>query len=157
MNDEIEIIECKTTSDYNIGKSITKDYMKWLNMDLCFQNVDAEFKEFKRMYSKPKGSYIYVKYKNKIAGGVGCRKLENNICEMKRLFVYEDMQGLGIGKFLCLKIIKIAKELEYQKMRLDTIEKLDKAILLYQKLGFYNIAKYRENPDPTVRYMELKL
>jgi len=76
---------------------------------------------------------------------------------MKRLYVYPNYQGSKIGLQLCETILTIAKKLRYQKMRLDTIAKLDKAIRLYQFLGFYEIEKYCENPDETAQFMEIML
>lgn len=151
------IIKCESTNDFTIAKTITRDYIKWLDMNLSFQDIDKEFKLFEKIYSQPAGCFIYAQHNNVVAGGVGCRKFEKDICEMKRLFVYEKMRDKGIGKRLCLEIISIAKILGYKKMRLDTIAKLNKAIKLYENIGFYDIPKYRENPDPTARYMEIQL
>ncbi len=147
----------RSVNDFNIAKAITRDYIKWLDMDLSFQDIEKEFETFDKMYAKPGGCFIYAKYNNIVTGGVACKKLEECICEMKRLFVYDNMCGKRIGKKLCNEIISIAKGLGYRKMRLDTIEKLDKAIKLYENIGFYDIPKYRNNPDKTVRYMELNL
>ena len=157
MLNNISIHICQSEEEFDIAKSITIDYMEWLGIDLCFQNIDDELERFEKIYSKPEGCYIYAKYNNLVAGGVGCRKLKRSICEMKRLYVYEKFQRIGIGKILCEKIISVSKTLGYNKMRLDTISKLNKAINLYEKIGFKVIAKYRENPDPSVCYMELYL
>ena len=92
-----------------------------------------------------------------IAGGVAIRKLDSKVCEMKRLFVYSSSQGKGLGEVLCNKIISIAREVGYCKMRLDTVSKLKSAIGLYKKIGFYQIEAYCPNPDPTVKYMELEI
>ncbi len=131
--------------------------MDWLGFDLCFQGIDKEFDTFDKMYNQPDGCFIYAKHKGKIAGGVGIRKLEDGICEMKRLYVYDEFRGYKIGLKLCNEIISIAKTMAYQKMKLDTIAKLDKAIKLYESLGFYYIEQYRENPDNTARFMEIVL
>lgn len=157
MNSEISIHICDTPQDFEIAKSITLDYFKWLGMDLDFQNTDKEFKDFERMYAYPIGCFIYAKINNEIVGGVGTRRLTDDICEMKRLYIYEDYQGRGIGRLLCNKIISISKTLGYTKMRLDTVSKLESAIALYEKIGFKEIPKYYENPDVTTKYMEIEL
>jgi ribosomal protein S18 acetylase RimI-like enzyme len=157
MNPELEIITCTTDYDFSIAKKLTKDYMEWLGFDLCFQNIDKEFATFDKMYNQPIGCFIYAKYKGDLAGGVGIRFLEDEVCEMKRLYVYTDYQGLNIGLKLCEEIMSIAKTMAYKKMRLDTIAKLKKAIKLYEYLGFYEIDEYCENPDDTVKYMEIIL
>jgi GNAT superfamily N-acetyltransferase len=153
----IQLIRCNTGQDFIVAKCITSDYMIWLNIDLSFQNTTKEYEEFSAMYSAPNGGYIYLKKEEEIAGGVAFRTFSSGICEMKRLFVYPRFQGLGIGKLLSEAIIQLAKEYGYKKMRLDTIEKLNSAIHIYKKLGFYEIEKYRENPDKTAKYMELSL
>jgi len=157
MKNECTIHTCKSKDDYEIAKVITKDYMQWLGMDLDFQNTDKEFQVFETMYGEPEGCFIYATKENVVIGGVACRKLGPGICEMKRLFVYESYQGNGVGRVLCDELIKISKELGYNKMRLDTISKLESAIALYEKIGFYEISAYYPNPDATVKYMELDL
>lgn len=148
---------CESEQDFAIAKLITQDYMEWLGMDLKFQNTDKEFQVFETMYGKPKGCFIYATIEEEVVGGVAVRKLESDICEMKRLFVYKTSQGKGLGRVLCDKIISISKELGYRKMRLDTVSKLESAIALYEKVGFYEIPAYYPNPDPTVKYMELEI
>lgn len=157
MCQEIIISLCNSTQDFEIAKLLTKDYMAWLGMDLGFQNVDKEFENFKRMYSAPAGAFIYAKIGGKVVGGVGVRRQMDTICEMKRLFIYENNQGKGLGRVLSKNIISISKELGYEKMRLDTVSKLKSANALYDKLGFKDIPAYYTNPDKTVRYMELEL
>jgi len=149
---------CMSARDFEKAKKITSDYIAWLGIDLCFQNVDDEFAEFENMYSKPGGCFlIAVSEKNEVLGGVGLRKLTSKICEMKRLFVYPQYLKKGIGRGLCLELIAEAKSFGYNKMRLDTLSRLVAANKLYEQLGFYEIAPYRINPDPTAKYMELKL
>ena len=152
------IKSCKTISDYEAAKRITKDYIKWLGIDLTFQKVESELSGFKEMYSPPKGFYLiaFTKSSN-IAGGVGLREFSPDICEMKRLYVYPKYLRLGIGEALCRELITQAKKLGYLKMRLDTIGKLKAANRLYDKLGFYEIEPYRDNPDKTARFMEFQL
>lgn len=154
MKENFTIHICSSKKDFKIAKTITHDYMQWLGMDLNFQNIDKEFQVFETMYGKPDGCFIYATVNDEIVGGIAIRKLNAEICEMKRLFVYEKFQSMGIGRVLCDEIIAISKELGYNKMRLDTVSKLESAIALYQKMGFYEIPAYYPNPDPTVKYLE---
>ena len=83
--------------------------------------------------------------------------LEAEVCEMKRLFVYDQFKSKGTGRRLCTALIQAATGIGYEKMRLDTLERMKEAIKLYEKLGFKKIEPYRFNPDPTAKYMELHL
>ena len=152
-----EITICNTPEDYNNAKILTQDYMAWLGEDLFYQGIDKERDTFHIMYNKPTGSFIFIKVDNEIAGGVGVRALEDGICEMKRLFVYDKFRGHKLGKLLSEELIKISKELGYNKMRLDTIPRLNSAMKLYRELGFYEIPKYYNNPDKSVVYFEKEL
>jgi ribosomal protein S18 acetylase RimI-like enzyme len=128
---------CESTEEFKKAKKLACDYIEWLKMDLSFQNVDDEFSEFEKMYSKPYGCFlIAVTEKDEVLGGVGLRKLTHDICEMKRLFVYPEYLKRGIGKRLCLELNMQAKSMGYKKIRLDTIARLETANKLYKKLGF---------------------
>ena len=157
MKEDLTIHICNSKEGFTIAKTITQDYMGWLGMNLNFQNTEKEFQVFEAMYGKPNGCFIYATMNEEILGGVAIRKLDLEICEMKRLFVYNSFQGNGVGKLLCDSIISIASELGYSKMRLDTVAKLKSAIRLYAKMGFYEIEAYCPNPDSTVKYMELEI
>ena len=149
---------CESADDFEKAKNLARDYIDWLDMDLTFQDVDGEFRDFENMYSNPRGCFLIAcTEKEVIAGGVGLRMLTKDICEMKRLFIYPEFLGKGIGKKLCLELILQAKSMGYKKMRLDTLARLEAANKLYKKLEFYKIEPYRENPDPTAKYLELKL
>lgn len=152
MNTELSL--CQSLESYESAKQITLTYMRWLNMDLCFQKVDDELKNFAQMYGPPQGAYLLAKVSNESAGGLGIRLWEKDICEMKRLYVRERFQGMGLGKALCIKSLEIAKSLGYRTMRLDTVPRLVVANKIYESLGFYDIPKYRDNPDPFARFME---
>lgn len=153
----IEIKSCSTDSDYSRAVQITNDYIAWLNMDLSFQDIANELSDFPSMYGPPNGFFLLAWYKGKLAGGVGLRMLQSKVCEMKRLFVYDEFKNKGVGRSLCTALIKKARNLGYEKMRLDTLGRMKSAIGLYESLGFKEIESYRFNPDPTTKYMELVL
>lgn len=153
----IDIRQCVTEMDFSIAIQITRDYISWLNMDLSFQDIDKEFSDFPSMYGPPRGLFLVAWSGGVAAGGVGLRVFAAPVCEMKRLFVYDQYKHRGIGSDLCSRLIQEAKGLGYKKMRLDTLGHMQAAIGLYKELGFEEIEPYRFNPDPTTRYMELDL
>lgn len=153
----LEIKKCSTKADFFQAMQVTKDYIIWLDMDLSFQNIDDELSAFHTIYGPPNGSFLLAWHKGELAGGVGLRLLETKVCEMKRLFVYDEFKNKGVGRSLCKAIIQEAKSLGYHKIRLDTLGRMKAAIRLYESLGFMEIEPYRFNPDPTTRYMELNL
>ena len=77
---------------------------------------------------------------------------------MKRLYLRPEFRGKGIGRVLAERIIAEARQVGYQRVRLDTVEPVMKdAVEMYRKLGFKEIAPYCANPIAGALYMELQL
>jgi ribosomal protein S18 acetylase RimI-like enzyme len=158
MKTNIIIYEASTKNDIEEAKSLFIEYAKSLDFDLCFQGFDEELETLPGKYSLPEGIIYLAKLNDRIAGCIALRKLEDGICEMKRLYVRPDCRGHKLGKLLCDKLIDKAMVMGYKKMRLDTISHLMKdAIKLYKSYGFYEIPAYYDNPQEGVVYMELNL
>ena len=64
---------------------------------------------------------------------------------------------MKIGRALAESVIQHARRVGYARMRLDTLDKLDKALSLYKSLGFQEIAPYRDYATVEAFFMELTL
>jgi ribosomal protein S18 acetylase RimI-like enzyme len=138
-------------------RALVLEYIKWLNQDLSFQNIDEELNRFPEKYDEPDGALIIAKENDTVVGCVGLKKLDDKTCEMKRLFVDNNYRGKGIGKKLVEMIIEEAKLKNYEKMRLDTLDTMESALGIYYKTGFYKIEPYYNNPHIGVVYLEKKI
>jgi len=158
MHRDFRIFDAVNDQDFSETKKLFTEYAESLNFDLCFQGFDIELANLPGKYAPPDGFILLAEYESKIAGCIALRKLEDGICEMKRLFVRPEFRGFGIGKKLCDELILRAKNMGYSKMRLDTIKKqMKEAIKLYKSYGFYEIEPYYNNPQEGVMYMQLSL
>jgi putative acetyltransferase len=147
------IIRAATIEDLDEIRVMLREYAAWLEVDLCFQNFEEELAGLPGEYQPPRGRLL-------IAEGAGCvalRAIDDDICEMKRLYVRPEQRGSGLGRRLVLEIISEARAIGYRRMRLDTMPKMDRAQGLYASLGFREIAAYRYNPEPGARFLELEL
>jgi putative acetyltransferase len=134
------------------------EYAQSLGFSLCFQNFDKELAELPGDYAPPDGRLLLAEYESQLAGCVALHKLEAGICEMKRLYLRPQYRGKGLGRDLADRIIAEARQIGYERMRLDTIgPEMKDAVAMYRKLGFTDIAPYRTNPNPGTLYMELAL
>ena len=124
---------------------------------LDIQNYDEEITHLEEKYGVP-GGRLYLAYGNgKLAGCIGLRKIDEQNCEMKRLYVRSEFRGNHIGDHLIQKIIGDAKEIGYSYMLLDTLPFLKSAIYLYKKYGFCERESYNNSPMSTSIYMSLNL
>lgn len=153
----LKIIQAATKESIETVKTLIRDYAESLEFDLDFQNFDQEMDDFPGQYALPKGRLYLAMDENQPAGCVALRDLGDGICEMKRLYVKPDYRGQKIGRLLAQTVIRAARELGYERMRLDTIPSMKQANVLYKALGFKEIAPYRFNPIEGAAFFELHL
>lgn len=153
----IEIYPVETGEDLEIAKQLFIEYADSLGFDLGFQDFEEELANLPGDYARPEGYLLLAKYRDKVAGCVGLRKLSDGICEGKRLYVRPEYRGLKIGRKLVEAIITEARRIGYSRVRGDTVPSMQAAQALYTSLGFKEIGPYRYNPIEGVKFMELKL
>jgi GNAT superfamily N-acetyltransferase len=139
-------------------RRLFREYESWLGLSLCFQGFEEELQTLPGKYAEPEGRLFIAYVDDEPAGCIGLRKLEDGICEMKRLYLRPVARGHGLGNALIERLITVAKEVGYKKMRLDTFPpKMGKAVGLYESHGFRTIEPYYDNPHGGTLFMELDL
>jgi putative acetyltransferase len=134
------------------------EYAQSLGFSLCFQSFDQEVAALPGDYAPPTGRLLLATLENQPAGCAGLHKLDQEVCEMKRLYVRPQFRGEGLGRELAKRVIASAHEIGYKKLRLDTVEPMmQAAVAMYRTLGFREIEPYRTNPIDGALYMELEL
>lgn len=144
-------------SDLPEIKKLFTEYADSLGVSLDFQHFNEELAGLPGDYAPPDGRLLIAFSGGQAAGCIALRKLEKGICEMKRLYVRPSFQGKQIGRRLAEALIRDAKKIGYEKMRLDTLPTMKTAQVLYASLGFYEIPPYRHNPVAGSVFMELNL
>jgi GNAT superfamily N-acetyltransferase len=151
----IELFQAEAKEDIEDARAIFREYERWLGMSLCFQSFEEELATLPGKYSPPEGRLYLARIQGSIAGCIALRKLDEGICEVKRLYLRESARGQGIGLALIEKLIDDARAIGYARMRLDTHPpKMGKAVSIYEAHGFYEIPPYYDNPHSSVLFME---
>jgi len=146
--------------EMNQIRELFREYQQALGEDLCFQSFEAELENPLKKYVLNKGAIILAYHENEVCGCIALQSLadkDEGVCEMKRLYVRPAFRKLGIGRLLVDKLLEVAREKGYKKMKLDTLKRLGPAIDLYITYGFVTTQPYYANPLGDVVYMEKDL
>ena len=167
----IKILNATTDDQLNHVRDLIRAFVAWhrqrhqADLSLIDQYFDAkafeeELATLPGKYAPPKGRLQLALYDDQPAGCIALRELDTQICEMKRMFVYPELQGKGIGRALAETLIREAQTIGYTRMQLDTSVRQVEAQNLYRSLGFKEITPYYELPEELkswLVFMELSL
>lgn len=94
----------------------------------------------------PSGAYL-VGYEGDVAvTGGGLRHLDQGVAEIKRMFVRPPARSRGVARALLAALEATARELGYQRVRLDTGPKQVHGLALYRSAGYEDVPPYNDNP-----------
>jgi ribosomal protein S18 acetylase RimI-like enzyme len=153
----LKIIPVKSKLSINQARELVLEYATSLEFDLGFQDFERELSELPGEYAPPDGCLLLAIDEGQLAGCAALKKINGDMCEMKRLYVRPEFRGRGVGRQLARAIIEEARKIGYTRMRLDTVPSMRAATALYRSLGFKEIAPYRYNPIKGALFMELNL
>ena len=79
----------------------------------------------------------------------GVKRLPDGACEIKKMFVVKEARGHGVARALLEALERLARELGYGVVRLDTGPLQTRARRMYERAGYVEIANYNANPVAT--------
>jgi len=170
-SNEIKIVAATSEADVYHVRNLVNGFVKWhLNRhleDTALINKYFDPKDFEKelaslpgKYSMPAGRLLLAFYNDHPADCVAFKRIDDHSCEMKRMLVYPEFHGKGIGQALAKAIILEAKKIGYSSMKLDTSNRQIEAQKSYRGFGFKNTEAYSELPGKLKNwlvFMELKL
>ncbi len=154
--------EINTPQTIADAKQLLTEYGNYMYKELdLVDGKDSFYEKLKKFpgdeYEKPNGVFIVAYHKAIPVGIAGLRRFDATACEMKRMYVRPEHRGLKIGEALCIEVIKLAKELGFTQILLDTNREMIAAIDLYKKFSFKEISPYCINVNRNPVYMGLDI
>lgn len=144
----ISIQYARSADDLTASAKLFRAYAESLDINLAFQDFDAEMRNFPGKYAPPNGEILLARDQHGTA--VGCVALRpimpDRCCELKRLYISPAGRGLGIGRKMVDTILDVAGRMGYNEIKLDTLPFMTRAISLYKQAGFVPTAPYYTTP-----------
>jgi len=131
-----------------------------LEESIAYHESRGELKDMddiKQIYFKNNGIFLVMTDDDQLIGTGAVRRLESNICELKRLWLLPEYHDKGLGYRMMQELLSFAREKGYERMRLKTDPVYQKrAVEFYKRLGFYEIPISNATDDEDI-LMEIML
>ncbi len=157
----VTLMNPSSATDMEAVRDIFREYAGTLNVDLAFQDFEAELARLPGDYAAPRGHLLLAVVEGAIAGCCALRPLDAadypNASEMKRLYVRKAFRGFGLGRELAEAMLDQARRAGYACVLLDTLDGMESARALYADLGFEQIPPYYHNPIAGSHYLKVDI
>ena len=113
------------------------DVLKEYDLKPDPSSTDKDLKDIESSYFKRGGTFLVLEAKDgSIVGAYGLYPMEEQTCELRKMYLQKAYRGKGLGKFLMEDALARARRLGFKKMVLETASVLKEAIALYKSYGF---------------------
>jgi DNA-binding MarR family transcriptional regulator len=94
----------------------------------------------------PTGAFLVASVEGKSVGCGAVRGLSTRIGSIRRMWVAEEVRGLGVGRRILAALEDEAARLGFTRVRLETNRALREAISLYRASGYREVAPFNAEP-----------
>ena len=129
------MFKVKESKDYEVIKDLFKEYSKIKGAEGCFVSFDKEISDLGGFYA---GGAILLGFEDEIPiACIAIRKMDNNKCEGKRLFIKPEYRGKGYARKMMNAMLEEAKKLGFKELVFTTRpEVMAIGYGLYKRMGF---------------------
>jgi GNAT superfamily N-acetyltransferase len=92
------------------------------------------------------GAFVMIYSDGAPVAGGGVKRLDDDACEIKRMYVVPSARGNGHATRLLAALEDEARRLGYATVRLDTGEHQPQAQAMYERAGYAPIGNFNANP-----------
>lgn len=125
------------------AQALMREYFSWFfalvpgsETDPTFRGWEDELEAIPGVCIPPSGSYLLATLNGQPAGCVTLKPVDQQHCELKRLYVRPTFRGHNLGKQLVDAFMQSARSLGYQYAVLDSHRSMAMAHDIYKSAGF---------------------
>jgi putative acetyltransferase len=123
--------DCKAVT--SLVYSVLKEYGLKSDPDV----TDADLADIEQSYFAKGGVFFVLEDKDgSIVGAYGLYPLEDQLCELRKMYLHKSYRGKGLGKLLLDSALAQVRDLGFTRVTLETASVLKEAIALYKSYGF---------------------
>jgi ribosomal protein S18 acetylase RimI-like enzyme len=157
------------STDIDTIRGLFRDYRQWLadhrdtaasadsNVKKGLGQIDQQIAELPGAYGAPRGEVILAFAQGALVACGALRELEPKVGEIKRIYVRADHRGPGFGPRLTRALLRRARALGFERVRVDTLPTMVAAIQFYQEMGFDPTPPYWPHPVPGALFFEYRI
>jgi GNAT superfamily N-acetyltransferase len=97
---------------------------------------DWDIEKAAEFYAPPASAFLVLESGDDIVGTVGIKHRSDTEAELRRMYLRHDLRGYGHGKRLLFGALEFARSQRCETIFLETSQKLERAIGLYEAFGF---------------------
>jgi putative acetyltransferase len=152
--------------DLGTVRELFQDYRRWIadhkdtsaaaqeRVQAGLAQIDRLIAELPGAYGPPHGDVVLAFSRNDLVACGALRELAPKVGEIKRVYVRADHRGPVFGPRLTRAVLNRARELGYERARVDTLPTMAAAILFYPEMGFTPIPAYWPHPVAGAHFFE---
>ena len=133
------------------------EYWRSFGLPLDFQGFAEELCMLPGKYAPPEGCLLLAQIEGQPAATGAFRRLSQDACEAKRLYVRPAYRRLGLASSLLRRLIEEARHRGYRVLYADTLPSMTSALDLYRRMGFVEVGPYADDPTLGAVYLHLGL
>lgn len=129
------MFEVTESKDYEVIKEIFREYSNTKGAERCFVSLEKELNDLDSYYE---GGAVLLGFEDGIpAGSVAIRRIDDDYCEGKRLYIRPAFRGRGYARIMLERMTDKAKELGFKEVRFTTIPGvMSVAYEWYKRIGY---------------------
>jgi putative acetyltransferase len=100
----------------------------------------------------PRAAFIVARVDGHPVGCGALRPLDATTVEVKRMYTRPGYRRLGVGQAILAEMDRLARELGYTTIKLQTGPRQPEAAALYERVGYYRIPRFAGNWELVLAY-----